>query len=66
MSAQRSETITTYGTPKDRAKLAALARLRRKSVSTYLVEMIREQYAAIYDDADPESIDDRTDQRAAS
>lgn len=59
MSAKRSATITTYGTATDQAKLRALAKLRKTTASTCLIEMIREQYAAVYGTADPETTDAR-------
>lgn len=37
-----------YGTPLDRDRVAALAKLKKQSTSEYLVALIREQHAAVF------------------
>jgi hypothetical protein len=49
--------ILTYGTQADRHRVAVIARLRGLSVSEYLMKVIRDDYAAVYGDADPETVD---------
>lgn len=45
-----------YGTSSDRQKAAAIAKLAGKSTSEWLLMLIRDQYRAVYGDADPEKI----------
>lgn len=45
-----------YGTQSDRLRAAAMAKLAKKSTSEWLLKLIRDQYAAVYGDADPEKI----------
>lgn len=52
----RDQAIMAYGTHADRLRAAAMAKLAKKSTSEWLLKLIREQYAAVYGDADPEKI----------
>ncbi len=54
----RKLAIMTYGTPRDRACAAAMASLEGKSTSEWLLGLIRENYRAVYGDADPENLTD--------
>lgn len=49
--------ILTYGSQADRHRAAVVARLKGQSVSEYLIKVIRDDYAAVYGDADPEILD---------
>jgi hypothetical protein len=40
--------IIAYGTPEDRVKLEALARVYRTSGSRWLIDMIRERYDTLF------------------
>ena len=55
-----------YGTQADRQRAAAMAKLADKSTSEWLLDLIRDQYRAVYGDTPPEKLDVRRDQRAAS
>jgi hypothetical protein len=52
----REKAIMAYGTQSDRLRAAAMAKLSGKSTSEWLLKQIRDQYAAVYGDADPEKI----------
>lgn len=45
-----------YGTQSDRLRAAAMAKLAKKSTSQWLLQLIRDQYAAVYGDAAPEKV----------
>lgn len=59
----REKAIMTYGTQSDRLRAAAMAKLHKLSVSAWMLKMIRDQYAAVYGDADPEKLDASRNQR---
>jgi hypothetical protein len=52
----RDQAIMAYGTRADRLRAAVMAKLAKKSTSEWLLKSIRDQYAAVYGDADPEKI----------
>ena len=54
----REKAIMAYGTSTDRKRAASMARLDGISVSKWLLKLIRDKYAAVYGDADPESLSD--------
>ena len=54
--ATRNKGIIAYGTQADRDKLAVLAHLLQCSGSEALISMIRERYAAVVGDTDPQII----------
>lgn len=53
----RSVAIMGYGTPDDRLRVEALARLQNVSSSQWIINVIRREYAAIYGDTKPEKKD---------
>lgn len=52
----RSVAIMCYGDEADRLRAAAIARLKKRTTSQWLVELIRAEYRAVYGDLDPEKI----------
>jgi hypothetical protein len=50
--------IIAYGTVEDRQRLEALARLRRLSSSQWLIEIIREKHAELFDPPAPMTDED--------
>lgn len=49
----RTHGIISYGTPEDRARLAAIAQAERMSGSEWIIEKIRERYKELYGDTKP-------------
>lgn len=56
MSKTRNKGIIAYGTEDDRAKLAALAKLRGRSGSEEVINLIRQSYEGVFGDVDAKSI----------
>lgn len=54
--AKRNKGIIAYGTELDRAKIAALAMITKRSVSDWVIEKIQEEYRAAFGDTDPARI----------
>lgn len=52
----RSVGIMAYGTPEDRLKLEALAKIEKTSSSQLLINHIRKTYAEIYGETPPEKV----------
>lgn len=52
----RHKGIIAYGTEKDRQKLAVLSHFSGQSGSEFIIQMIREKYAEVFSDVDPELI----------
>lgn len=56
MASNRDKGIIAYGTPTDRQKVTVLARLAGVSNSEFIIQMIRDRYAAVLGDIAPELI----------
>lgn len=52
----RSVGIMAYGTPEDRLKLEAIAKLEKKSSSQFLIDLIRSHYENIYGTTPPDKV----------
>lgn len=52
----RGETITAYGKTEDRDKLSVLAKEAGVTHSTWIIDMIRREYARIFGDIDPATL----------
>jgi hypothetical protein len=55
----RGKAIMTYGTQSDRLRVAAMAKLKKLSISEYLLQFIRDDYRAVYGETPPEKLDAR-------
>ncbi|ESY35781.1 hypothetical protein NKK48_01635 [Mesorhizobium sp. C386A] len=53
---KRDKGIIAYGTDEDRAKLAVLSSLTGKTSSDWIIQEVRNQYAAAFGDTPPERI----------
>jgi hypothetical protein len=49
----RNRGIIAYGTADDRARLAMISKLERRSGSETIIKMIRERYAVLFGEAPP-------------